>query len=77
MADYKKQLTELIMTIVKEGASDLHLSVGRHPTIRVFGSLIPLVKDSALSPEDTEGLVFSMLDEKEKEELLKIGRAKV
>lgn len=71
MIDYKKRLTELIMAVVKEGASDLHLSVGRHPTIRVSGSLIPLVKDSPLSPEDTEGMVFSMLGEREKEELLK------
>lgn len=71
MKDYKKELSELIMTIVKEGASDLHLSVGRHPTIRVAGSLIPLVKKDILTPEDTEGLVLALLKEEDKETFFK------
>ena len=71
MTDYKKELAELIMTVVKEGASDLHLTVGRPPTFRVSGSLIPLVKKPVLSPEDTEGLIFAMLDETKKESLIK------
>ena len=44
MKDYSKELKDLILTTVKEGASDLHITVGRHPTIRVSGSLIPLLK---------------------------------
>lgn len=71
MTDYKKQLSELIMTVVKEGGSDLHFAVGRHPTIRVMGSLIPIIKQPVLSPEDTQGLIFAMLNEKNKESLLK------
>lgn len=63
MADYKKQLKELILAIVKEGASDLHLSVGIHPVIRVSGNLMPLVGQPILSPADTEGLILAMLSE--------------
>jgi twitching motility protein PilT len=48
---------------VHEGASDLHLVAGRHPTIRVSGELIPLVKKPLLEPEDTMGLVKEFLDE--------------
>ncbi len=70
MKDYKKELTNLILTTIKEGASDLHLTSGRQPTIRVAGALITLVKGPVLSYEDTEGLAFSMLDEKRKEEFL-------
>lgn len=70
MKDYGKELTNLILTVVKEGASDLHLSVGKHPTMRVTGSLIPLVKNPILSPEDTEGLVFAMLDGERKKTFL-------
>lgn len=70
MEDYKKELSELIMTVVKEGASDLHLSVGRPPTMRISGSLITLVKKSILSHEDTKGLIFAMLDEDQKERFL-------
>jgi twitching motility protein PilT len=71
MAEYKKELSELVMAVVKEGGSDLHLAVGRYPTIRVHGSLMPLLKKSILSPEDTKGLIFSMLNEENKEQLLK------
>lgn len=70
MKDYRKELTDLILTTIKEGASDLHLSVSRHPTIRVAGTLIPLVKNPILSFEDTQGLVFVMLSDKKKEEFL-------
>lgn len=70
MKEYNKELTDLILTTIKEGASDLHLSVGRHPTIRVTGSLIPLVKKPVLSPEDTEGLIFAMIEEKKRQEFL-------
>ena len=65
MKDYAKELKELILTTIKEGASDLHLTAGRRPTIRVSGSLIPLLKNPVLSAEDTEGLILSMLGEKD------------
>lgn len=70
MKDYKKELTELLLTVVKENASDLHISVGRHPTFRVSGSLIPLVRKPILSTEDAEGLIFAMLKEEERKLLL-------
>jgi len=70
MKDYKKELEKLILITLKENASDLHISVGRCPTIRVAGSLIPLIKEPVLSPEDTEGLVMALLDERKREEFL-------
>lgn len=68
--DYKKELIDLIMIMIKEGASDLHITVGRYPTIRVSGSLVPLIKKQILSPEDAQGLIFSMLDEEKKQRLI-------
>jgi twitching motility protein PilT len=67
MADYKTTLSDLIKTVVSEGASDLHLSEGRHPTIRVSGMLLPLVKHPVLTKEDTAGLLGELLTEKNKE----------
>ncbi len=63
MTDYKKELKELILTVIKEGASDLHISVGVKPTIRVNGSLIPLIKQPVLSSQDTEGFVLALLSD--------------
>ena len=66
MKDYSKELKDLILTTIKEGASDLHLTAGRHPTIRVSGSLIPLFKSPVISAEDSEGLIFEMLSDNDK-----------
>lgn len=62
-AEYKKELEDLVLTVIHEGASDLHLVVGRHPTIRVSGELIPLVKKPLLTAEETEGLIRELLEE--------------
>lgn len=56
-----KLLNELVATVAKEGASDLHLSEGRPPVIRVSGFLIPLSKFSILSREDMENFISILL----------------
>lgn len=71
MMDYKKELEDLILTVIREGGSDLHFSVNRHPSIRVAGSLVPLVKKDKLTPEDTLGFVGQLLPEEKKEEFLR------
>lgn len=50
--DYKKELELLIATVVHEHGSDLHLSVGNHPAVRVSGSLVPLLRKPILSGDD-------------------------
>jgi twitching motility protein PilT len=50
-------LNELIEIVNKEGASDLHLTVGRSPVIRVSGFLVPLERIQPLKQEDLDGLV--------------------
>ncbi len=64
MTDYKKELEDLIVIVTREGASDLHLTAGRHPSIRVSGDLIPIVKKPELTPDDTLGMVMEALSEK-------------
>jgi len=53
--DYKRELKDLISIVVEEGGSDIHLSTGHHPIIRVTGSLIPLVKKPILTDQDVDG----------------------
>lgn len=62
--DYKKKLEELILTVIREGGSDLHLGTGRVPAIRVSGELIFLVKQPVLKAEDTLGILGEVLDKK-------------
>ncbi|MBL7045231.1 MAG: PilT/PilU family type 4a pilus ATPase [Parcubacteria group bacterium] len=70
MNNYKKELDELIDILVKESASDLHLSADNQPTIRVNGILIPLLKRKTLTKEDTLGFISELLTAKQKEEFL-------
>jgi len=57
------KIEELLDAVVAEGASDLHISAGSHPIIRVSGSLVPLVQHKVLTSEDTEALLRSILPE--------------
>lgn len=59
--DYKQKLEELILTVIREGGSDLHLGTGRVPVIRVVGELIFLVKHPVFTEEDTMGILGEIL----------------
>jgi twitching motility protein PilT len=54
-------LNTLVDIVNKEVASDLHLSEGRPPVIRVSGFLIPLLKIPAPTKEDMEGFLSILL----------------
>ncbi|OHA63471.1 MAG: type IV pili twitching motility protein PilT [Candidatus Wildermuthbacteria bacterium RIFCSPHIGHO2_12_FULL_45_9] len=66
-----QQMNELLEATVAEQASDLHLSAGRPPILRIAGRLIPLQTGSLLSGEDIEGLVSSLLSSEQQEKLKK------
>nr|MDQ5950152.1 twitching motility protein PilT [Patescibacteria group bacterium] len=68
--DYKVELEELLGTVVKEGASDLHLSDGRQPMLRINGSLIPLIKKSVLKKEDTDAFLSVLVPSEKKKRFL-------
>ncbi len=61
MKDYKTELSDLLSTVVKEGASDMHLSEGRHPTLRISGALVPLTRKPELTREDTAAYLDIMV----------------
>ncbi len=56
---------------VKEQASDLHLSVGHSPILRVSSRLIPLVKRKKLLPKDTQGLAMTLMTPEQYQRFLK------
>lgn len=70
MPDYKAKLADLLLQTAKQGASDLHIAVGRRPTIRVDSVLIPLVKETLLTKEDAEGLIFALLTPEQQKQFL-------
>jgi twitching motility protein PilT len=60
--DYKKEFEELVLNVIRENGSDLHLGAGRAPAIRVMGELIFLVNHSVLTQEDMLGFLGIILD---------------
>lgn len=63
MTNYKKELEDLILNVIHENGSDLHLGAGRVPAIRVAGELIFLVKHEPLTNDDMKGILAEMLDQ--------------
>lgn len=61
----------LLEEVVKKKASDLHLQVGLPPIIRIDGALMPVAGADVLSDEAVETLIFAILDEDQKQILLK------
>jgi len=68
--DYKKQLNELLTVTAQKGGSDLHLSPGYYPTIRVDWRLIPLTEYKILDKKLLDNLVLSLLTDGPKEKFL-------
>jgi twitching motility protein PilT len=52
---------DLLMEVVHRRASDLHLSAGAHPTVRVRGKLSPVEEYPKLSAADTREIIYSIL----------------
>ncbi|MFB6212905.1 MAG: type IV pilus twitching motility protein PilT [Candidatus Magasanikbacteria bacterium] len=69
--NYKEKINELLLITAKRGASDLHIGVGRRPTLRIDDVLVPLKDESIVTEEDAEGLVMALLDEDQQDEFLR------
>lgn len=61
----------LLEEVIKKKASDLHLQVGLQPMLRVDGALLPVNGTEPLTEETIELLIFAILDEDQKQILLK------
>lgn len=61
----------LLEEVIKRKASDLHLQVGLPPMIRVDGALSPATGAEVLTEETVETLIFAILDDDQKQILLK------
>lgn len=60
----------LLEEVVKKNASDLHLQVGMPPMLRIDGALVPH-NQAMLDEKGVEELVFSLLDQDQKQILLR------
>lgn len=70
MTDPAKKLQEFLQMTIDSNASDLHLSPGHPPIVRIARALVPLPKRGALSAQDVQDLAFALMSEELKERFL-------
>ncbi|MDP9036510.1 MAG: type IV pilus twitching motility protein PilT [Myxococcota bacterium] len=58
-------LHQLLKTMIEKGASDMHITTGTPPLLRIDGSVMPL-KLAPLGPVETKQLCFSVLTEEQR-----------
>jgi len=64
------EIQNLLKILIDKDGSDLHLSVGGPPAIRVSGELIFLTDEGILSEEQNEKMIFSLVNSEQKDLLI-------
>lgn len=65
------RIEALLEEVIKKRASDLHIQVGLPPMLRIDGALVPAAGTSPLDQTMVERLVFQILDDDQRQVLLK------
>lgn len=61
------ELSQLLQLMIDKKASDLHVVPGYYPTIRVSGELFQMTTLKIITPEDSEKMLLSFLNQEQKE----------
>ena len=56
-AEFRVNLHQLLKTMIEKGASDMHITTGTPPLLRIDGSIVPL-KLPPLGPVETEAALL-------------------
>ncbi|MEJ7797648.1 MAG: hypothetical protein WKF42_04040 [Solirubrobacteraceae bacterium] len=62
-------LADVLLEAIERNASDLHLTAGAHPTVRVRGHLTPLEDHPVMTTEMTREIVYSILSNDQRQRL--------
>jgi len=68
-AEVQIPVPELLEVVLDRGASDLHLTAGAPPTIRLHGDLLRLDEYPPLTPRSLQGMIYAILPQKMRERL--------
>jgi twitching motility protein PilT len=68
--EYLQYFKKLLDITIEQDASDLDISVGHVPNIRITGQLIPLTQEKIVTSKDSEGIANSMMSEDQKKRFI-------
>ena len=63
------EMKELLDLAIEKGASDLHVTVGVPPALRIDGKLLPITDKGVVTPETAERLLMSIMNAEQVERL--------
>jgi len=61
------ELSQLLQLTIEKKASDLHVVPGYYPTVRVSGELFQLTSLTIITPDDSEKILSSFLNQEQKD----------
>lgn len=70
----EQTMKNLLRLVAQQNASDLHLAVGRYPTLRIDGKLYPLSREKVLEAADTKALSNVLMTDVQKQHLTDNGQ---
>ena len=59
-------MPHLLKIMIERSATDLHITTGTHPHLRVHGQLVPIKEFPPLTPKETKQLAYSVLTDSQK-----------
>ncbi|MEN3033696.1 MAG: type IV pilus twitching motility protein PilT [Aquificaceae bacterium] len=68
------RLIDILMKAQQTGASDIHLTVGARPCLRIDGHITPLQEYPPLTPDVTQKISYSVMSEKHRKTLEEKGQ---
>ncbi len=68
----QSQIKELLDIVISENGSDLHITAGQHPVVRIDGSLLPITRQPVFSAEETKAMLESIIPDNRKDEFNKV-----
>jgi twitching motility protein PilT len=69
MSEIKQNIDALLGELVSRGGSDLHLTVGSHPVVRLHGSLQRLEEFPKLTADDTLHMLYRIMSSEQQKRL--------
>ena len=66
--DERPHVNDLLSVLLERGGSDLHLTAGSPPQVRVNGALVPLENFGILKPAELRSMMYEILTSRQREE---------
>jgi twitching motility protein PilT len=57
---------DMLRLLIERGGSDLHITVGSAPGLRLRGDIVPVENTRSLTPKDTQHMILNLLSEEQR-----------